>query len=86
MKDRAEDIQSLAKRLVRRGRQRGFLEFPEDGQLLFLAMAALLEAAGECRQMRPHALLRPVLDDDGLRWACTHPEAEHRSELVAPAE
>jgi hypothetical protein len=45
------------------------------------------EASGECRLGRGAiAVLRPVLSADGLRWCCTHDEAEHCSAVVAPVE
>lgn len=59
-----------------------------EGQvgLMFLALASVVAAAGECRVTTPYAGLRPILEDEGLRWVCTHQEGEHRSQLVAGRE
>lgn len=54
--------------------------------LMLLAMATAIAALGECRVTTPYASLRPILEGDGLRWACTHPDREHRSKLVAGRE
>lgn len=37
------------------------------------AVEAIADATlGECRLAQPFSPLRPILDDDGLRWCCTH--------------
>lgn len=53
------------------------------GSEMLLALARLVEATGECRVGPGEAVLVPVLEQDGLRWECSHPET-HRSGVVAP--
>jgi hypothetical protein len=58
----------------------------DSAGLVLLALATTVAAAGECRVTTPYASLRPILEEDGLRWACTHRDGEHRSQLVAGRE
>lgn len=86
-----EDSASLVRQLREAARERH--EYPrafpvDDGHaaLMFWALATTVEALGECRVTTPYASLRPILEDDGLRWACTHKNKEHRSQPVAGRE
>jgi hypothetical protein len=49
------------------------LQGPLQVDLVTTSFAKLLESEyGECRRATPYESLYPVLDDDGLRYCCSH--------------
>jgi hypothetical protein len=59
---------------------------PLPDKNVLLALATMVETTGECRIGNDTAGLIPVLELDGLRWECTHPNATHRSAVVVPRD
>jgi hypothetical protein len=45
---------------------------------LRMLVVALQSGLGECRLATPFSSLRPIIDDKGLHWCCTH-DPEHCS-------
>lgn len=56
---------------------------PDAGSQMLFALARVVQATGECRVGPGEAILVPILEKDGLRWECSHPNP-HRSEVVVP--